>query len=139
MPRLICPGSHSPVPQHLVVGWLVCFDPADRPTHLFFNQADMAGFLVFVCACVCAFLAPSLRQLQCKWAETWQLLFGGNTSGVQSWECKGSEQKRRVLFQGSTQEAAGAGARTRSRYAGRLVLGSCQGAAATARLSPATG
>lgn len=84
-----------------------------------------------MCVCLCAFSA--FRQLQCRnltthvWGEIHLAYRAGNA--------KGQGMKRRILLQGSTQEAATRAwlrlAGSRSRYAGRLVPG--------ARLSPATG
>lgn len=90
VPRLICPRSPSPVPQHLVDGWLVYFDPVDRPIYFLTKQA----WQVFLCLCMCvwggAFFCPLSQPAAVQvrrnltthlWGEIYLAYSAGNTRG----------------------------------------------------------
>lgn len=108
----------------------------------------MAGFLVFMQACVCvccvcAFSFPSLAAAVQVGRNLATLVLEEIHLACRAGNTRDQSMKRRILLQGSTQEAAVRAwlrlAWSSSRYAGRLVPGSCQAAAAAAGLSPATG
>lgn len=90
--------SHPIVPSG---GLLVYFDPAGRPTRLFFNRADVAFFRV----CRGPWSrgspsAPSPGSSSASGQEPWQLAWGEVHLACRAGNTRGSEQKRRNLLKG---------------------------------------
>jgi len=140
LPRLLYPGSLSLLSLSIWRWVLVCFDPAGRPTCLFFDGAEVAGFWVS-------------RGLQSRGSPSPPSPGNSSASGQEpsSWRWGKCLWHAGLGAQGHQRSSGGAFSRgfsreavegwplrlpdgTSRRYAGRLVPGSLQAAAAAARL-----